>query len=205
MNCRFAGMNYLGHAYLSFDSPEILIGNMISDFVKGSAKSSFNGTIQKGIMLHRMIDEFTDAHAATKKAKEVFRPHYRLYSGAIMDVLYDHFIANDILVFNDVSLKQFSLSTYTQLELRYSQLPDRFKHLLFYMRSENWLYNYRTREGIRKSLHGLARRAVYIKETDTAFELFLSNYDRLEECYHSFFKDVKLFAKQKFEALLSED
>jgi hypothetical protein len=28
-------MNYLAHAYLSFNEPDILVGNLISDFVKG--------------------------------------------------------------------------------------------------------------------------------------------------------------------------
>ena len=28
-------MNYLAHAYLSFGDPDVLTGNMISDFVKG--------------------------------------------------------------------------------------------------------------------------------------------------------------------------
>src|SRR5690349_9308251 len=95
MNCSFAGMNYLGHAYLSFNSPPILVGNMISDFVKGAGKFSFSGNIQKGITLHRQIDDFTDSHPATKEAMKIFRPQYRLYSGPIMDILYDYFLAND--------------------------------------------------------------------------------------------------------------
>lgn len=201
MKCSFAGMNYLGHAYLSFDLPEIVVGNMISDFVKGAAKFSFSGNVQKGITLHRMIDGFTDDHFATKKAKEIFRPHYRLYSGAIMDVLYDHFLASDISVFTDASLKQFSEGVYIKLEENHSQLPDRFKYVLFYMRTENWLYNYRYVEGTRKSLQGLARRAAYLKESDTAYRLFIENYEELKNLYQIFFKDVKLFAKQKFEDL----
>lgn len=201
MNCSFAGMNYLGHAYLSFNSPEMLVGNMISDFVKGAARFSFSGNIQKGITLHRMIDSFTDDHSATKKAMEIFRPHYRLYSGAIMDVLYDHFLANDISVFTDDSLQQFALSTYRHLENNSEQLPQRFIYVLAYMRTEDWLYNYKFREGIRKSLYGLARRAAYLKESDTAYTLFVENYQELEECYRRFFKDVKQFAKQKFEEL----
>ena len=64
-------MNYLAHAYLSFNHPEILTGNMISDFVKGKKKFDYPTTIQKGIMLHRAIDQFTDTHEATKEAKEV--------------------------------------------------------------------------------------------------------------------------------------
>ena len=62
-------MNYLAHAYLSFNEPEILVGNMISDFVKGKKRFDFSENIQKGIMLHRNIDTFTDEHEVTKKAK----------------------------------------------------------------------------------------------------------------------------------------
>ena len=51
------------------------MGNMISDFVKGKKKFDYPPGIQKGIMLHRAIDTFTDTHEATKLAKEVFRPH----------------------------------------------------------------------------------------------------------------------------------
>jgi len=88
-------LNYLAHAYLSFDQPEIIVGNLISDFVKGKKKFDYPPGIQKGIALHRAIDTFTDSHPATKEAKEVFRPHYRLYAGAFIDVAYDHFLAND--------------------------------------------------------------------------------------------------------------
>lgn len=34
-------MNYLAHAVLSFDDPDILTGNIISDFVKGKKNFYF--------------------------------------------------------------------------------------------------------------------------------------------------------------------
>jgi acyl carrier protein phosphodiesterase len=194
-------MNYLGHAYLSFNSPKILVGNMISDFVKGRDQFVFSGNIQKGIALHRQIDEFTDLHPATKKAMEVFRPYYRLYSGPIMDILYDHFLAKDPNLFDDASLREFSKTTYHHLENNSTHLPNRFVQVLLYMKTEDWLYNYSYTEGIRKSLYGLARRATYLREVDTAYDLFLEHYVYLNECYHDFFPDVKQFAKQKFEEL----
>ena len=46
-------MNYLAHAYLSFDDAEILTGNIISDFVKGKKKFDYPSRIQAGIKLHR--------------------------------------------------------------------------------------------------------------------------------------------------------
>jgi acyl carrier protein phosphodiesterase len=204
MNCTFIGMNYLAHAYLSYNRPFILVGNMISDFVKGSRKLGYTAAIQKGIMLHRAIDHFTDNHPATAKAKEIFRPHYRLYSGPIMDIVYDHYLANDATLFSESSLLQFTNSVYRTLEEETVHLPPHFLHVLTYMKMENWLYHYRTPEGIQKSLRGLVRRASFINDSTTAFELFLSHYDELRDCYEMFFPDVKQMAKQALDELAEE-
>jgi acyl carrier protein phosphodiesterase len=201
MNCSFVGMNFLAHAYLSFNDPEILVGNMVSDFVKGSARLGFSGKIQKGIMLHREIDGFTDIHPATKEAKQIFRPAYRLYSGAILDVIYDHFLATDPEIFDETSLKLFTSNTYIQLEQYAPSLPNNFIHVLSYMKMEDWLFHYRFKEGISKSLKGLVRRAVYLSESNTAFRLFQDEYSTLKSCYEEFFPDVKEFAKERFELL----
>lgn len=196
MNCIFNGMNYLAHAYLSFNKPHLLVGNMISDFVKGRQKFGYTVSVQRGIMLHRAIDEFTDTHPATAKAKEIFRPWYRLYSGPITDILYDHFLANDETIFSDASLFQFTGSVYQTLEEETVHLPSHFLPVLTYMKAENWLYHYRTTEGIRKTLAGLIRRARYINDSTKAYELFLSHYNELKVCYEAFFPDVKKMAKQ---------
>ena len=204
MNCTFTGMNYLAHAYLSYNEPLILVGNMISDFVKGRQKLGYTAVVQKGIELHRAIDEFTDSHPATAKAKEIFRPHYRLYSAPLVDVLYDHFLAADETIFSDASLLQFSQAVYQTLEEEAAHLPPHFLHVLTYMKMENWLYRYRTPEGIQQSLRGLIRRASFINDSATAIALFRSNYEELRACYALFFPDVKQMAKQKLDELLRE-
>ena len=109
-------MNYLAHAYLSFNHEEILVGNMISDFVKGKKKFDYSSGIQKGIALHRAIDAFTDTHKATHAAKQCFRPAVGLYAGAFLDVVYDHFLANDRNEFaDDKALLLFTQNTYSSL------------------------------------------------------------------------------------------
>lgn len=188
-------MNYLAHAYLSFGQPEILVGNMISDFVKGKAKFTYPQGIQHGISLHRAIDEFTDAHPATKKAKEIFRPAYRLYSGAFIDVVYDHFLATDINEFETpASLEDFSIQVYDTLDKNFSVLPARFQNLLPYMKQHNWLFNYQYTWGIERSFSGLVHRAAYMSESATAFALFNENYKELKDCYDIFFPTLKKFA-----------
>lgn len=183
-------MNYLAHAYLSFHQPELLVGNMISDYVKGKKKFDYSPGIQQGIELHRIIDSFTDDHAATKEAKEIFRPHYRLYAGAFVDVVYDHYLATDPLIFNHDSLEQFATDTYTMLEPYTAVFPERFARMFPYMKTQNWLYNYSNKWGIENSLHGVVRRATYLTESATAFALFNEHDAMLRKCYQTFFPEM---------------
>jgi acyl carrier protein phosphodiesterase len=197
-------MNYLAHAYLSFHHPDILAGNMISDYVKGKKKFDYPPAIQQGITLHRLIDQFTDEHAATKEAKEVFRPAYRLYSGAFVDVVYDHFLATDTTVFDSpTDLLDFSQQTYSLLEENTEWFPEKFARLFPYMKEHNWLYNYRERWGIEKSLGGVVRRSAYLTESDTAFRLFEAHYQLLQDCYRHFWATAKPFAQHHYGLLLN--
>ena len=185
-------MNYLAHAYLSFNKPGILVGNMISDFVKGKRKYEYPEQIQQGIAVHREIDRFTDTHPVTQEAKQIFRPAYRLYAGSLMDVVYDHFLALDENKFTDESLKTFTINTYALLDQFTDQLPEKFNKMYPYMKSQNWLYNYRYRQGIEKSLAGLVRRSKYLEESDTAYFLFNEHYDQLKNFYKLFFPELNL-------------
>lgn len=188
-------MNYLAHAYLSLDKPGILVGNMISDFVKGKKKYDYPEEIQQGIALHREIDRFTDTHFATKEAKQIFRASYGLYSGSIMDVVYDHFLALDENEFTDESLMIFTIKTYGTLDGYTNYFPEKFSMMYPYMKAHNWLYHYRFLAGIQKSLGGLVRRAKYLEESDTAYLLLTNHYDQLKTLYGLFFPELKALAE----------
>lgn len=194
-------MNFLAHAYLSFNHKEILVGNMISDFLKGKAQYDVIPGIRQGIVLHRRIDDFTDTHAAVKKAKEIFRPHYRLYGGPIVDILLDHFLANDTGKF-DEPLKKFTETVYETLDEYAVHLPQRFVPVFAYMKTENWLFHYQYKEGIEKTIRGLVSRSSFLEDSTTAITLFNIHYDALEECYHDFIEDVKVYAKQQLTMLI---
>jgi acyl carrier protein phosphodiesterase len=180
------------------------MGNMISDFVKGKKKFDFPPGIQNGIMLHRAIDTFTDTHEATKEAKEVFRPHYRLYSGAFVDVVYDHFLATDATEFSESSLLDFSGWVYSTLGQQVPLMPERFAFMFPYMKEHNWLFNYRTHWGTGKSFGGVVRRSAYLSESDTAFHLFEQHYQLLQDCYRHFWTSVKPFSRKQFDLFKNE-
>jgi acyl carrier protein phosphodiesterase len=175
---------------------------MISDFVKGRNKFDFPVTIQQGITLHRLIDEFTDTHEATREAKQVFRPDYRLYSGAFVDVVYDHFLATD--EFSETALFDFSQSVYASLDQQIQWLPEKFALMFPYMKEHNWLFHYRTRWGTGKSLGGVVRRSLYLKESETAFRLFEQHYQLLQDCFRHFWAFAQPFAREQFGLLQNE-
>jgi acyl carrier protein phosphodiesterase len=188
-------MNFLAHAYLSFNDPDVLAGNMTSDFIKGKKQYDYPPAIQKGIRLHREIDAFTDSHAATKEINKFFSPAYRLYAAAFTDIVYDYFLANDTKEFQSPSeLEQFTIQTYIHLEQNMELFPLLFRHMFPIMRQQNWLYNYRNESGIMKSFNGMAHRATYITETATAYSIFVNNIDNIRPYYDEFFPLLKKHA-----------
>lgn len=197
-------MNFLAHARLSFNDPETLVGNMISDFVKGRKQFDFPPGIRRGITLHRLIDTFTDEHPATTLAKQVFRPSYRLYSGALMDIVYDHFLAIDPIEFPAGTLLPFTQNVYARLEEYSEWLPPSFSILFPYMRDHNWLYGYQQREGIARALQGLVRRSAYLTESDTAFRLFEEHFQLFHQCYRQCWGDMLPFALEQYRRLRDE-
>jgi acyl carrier protein phosphodiesterase len=200
-------VNYLAHAYLSFGIPDVVVGNLISDFVKGKKQLEYPDSIRKGITLHRAIDTFTDTHPVTRHAKSYFRAVYGLYSGALIDVAYDHFLANDPEAFGVEgaagaeagALSAFAQQTYRQLATRESLFPERFARMFPYMRDQDWLYHYRYKEGIFNSFAGLARRAAYMPPPQQACELFEAHFTDLEACYREFFPSLRDFAVRTME------
>lgn len=183
-------MNYLAHAYFSFNDPEILAGNLISDFVKGKKKFEYAEGIQRGIALHRKIDEFTDSHPVTQEAKKIFKPSVGLYAGAFMDVVYDHFLALDKNIFPGDSLKEFTAGTYSTL-MRYADVfPEPFARMFPHMKEHDWLYNYQYKWGIEKSFGGIVRRAKYLTDSAEAFEAFNDHYELLRGWGEEFLEEV---------------
>ncbi|MEO8582892.1 MAG: ACP phosphodiesterase [Flavitalea sp.] len=191
-------MNFLAHAYLSFGDPEVLTGNMISDYVKGKKKFDFAPRILGGIDLHRSIDEFTDNHPVTKEAAKYFKPAYGLYSSAFMDVTYDHFLAKEILLHGEQKFREFSADIYQKLERFEEVFPERFRTMFPLMKVHNWLLNYQFMWGIERSFQGLVSRAKYIDSSEAAMLVFMENYQLLSVAYKEFFPQLREYSLKKF-------
>ena len=145
-------MNYLAHIYLSGDDDFVKIGNFIADGIKGSKYKVYDIQTQKGILLHREIDTFTDGDVIVKRSKRRLNDHYNLYRGIIIDILYDHFLAKNWETYSTVPLEAYSQDFYALLLRNTEILPARIQHMMPYMIKDDWLTSYASLEGIKKVL-----------------------------------------------------
>jgi len=198
-------MNYLAHAFLSYDHAGLLTGNMIADHVKGQkAILNFPEEIAAGIHLHRKIDAFTDQHPAVARARVWFREHYHLYAGPILDTLWDHYLANDPALFpSEEILKAFTNRTYALIHTTREWHPAAFERYFPHMEAHDWLYNYRSLQGIRKAMDGLLRRAKTMPPIQEAYDIFIGRYYQLGQCYQELIGDLIGYVKKESTALLA--
>ncbi len=194
-------MNFLAHIYLSGDNDELKIGNFIADGIPGNKYKHYSKEIQKGILLHRQIDSFTDTHPVVRKSKKRLHPRYRHYAGVIIDILYDHYLAKNWSVYSDVDLNEYAKQFYDLLMANHHILPEKIKYLLPYMIKGNWLYSYRTLEGIEDVLIGMNRRTKNKSKMNLAIEDLKLHYSEFEDDFTSFFDDLRNISAKQIEIL----
>lgn len=195
-------MNYLAHAYLSFNNPEILIGNLIADCVKGRQVYDFSKSIQHGIQLHRKIDEYTDNHPIIREIQKLYTRSAGRYNRVFLDVTFDHFLAIDSLNEPPEGWQKFSEWCYLQIDKNTNETPPIFRRLFSYMKKEDWLYNYRYKWMMQRSFERLTQRAKYLPDNANIFSAFEQNYQELQEGYGQFFPELKEFVESNSNNLI---
>ncbi|MDO5969063.1 acyl carrier protein phosphodiesterase [Flavivirga aquimarina] len=194
-------MNYLAHIYLSGENDLITIGNFIADGIKGKDYKKYPKDIQIGILLHRNIDTYTDAHKTVRLSTKRLHEKYGHYSGIIVDILYDHFLAKNWNKYSTVPLETYVDTFYDSLEAHYNILPLRIQKMMPYMIADNWLLSYASINGISRVLDGMNRRTKNRSGMDEAIVELEAFYKEFENEFTVFFNELIAFSKQKLKTL----
>lgn len=194
-------MNFLAHIYLSGDDKYLKIGNFIADSIPGKAYLKYPEPVQRGIMLHREIDTFTDAHPVFRQSRRRLRKNYGHYSGVIVDIFYDHFLAKNWKNYAGVPLDVYVAGFYALLEKHYELLPENVQRMISYMIPQNWLLNYRDPEGIKSALTGLNRRTHNRSGMHLAISELLQYNKEFEAEFMAFFPELIHFSQSKIAVL----
>jgi len=194
-------MNFLAHIYLSGENDLIKIGNFMADGIRGKHFEHFPEDVQRGILLHRFIDTYTDSHDIFRKSTKRLHDRYHHYSGVIVDIVYDHFLAKNWSNYSEEKLESFINRFYNSLNENYGILTEKTQGLMPYMIERNWLLSYRTTEGIHQILTQMDRRSKNISKMQFAIEELNEFYDDFEEEFTLFFEEIKVQAKAKLISL----
>ena len=184
-------MNYLAHILLSRNNPDVMIGNFIADSIKGSKYNIYPAEIQKGILLHRQIDTMTDAHPAFRNSTKRLHKNYGHYSGIIVDIFYDHFLAKNWTDYSDVPLADYIQEFYKILRNNFELLPDNIQKMTPLMMESNWLLSYAGLEGIDRVLGGMNRRTKNRSGMDKAGQELREFYTLFEADFKVVMKDLQ--------------
>tara|TARA_R110002111_G_scaffold104177_1_gene161635 strand:+ start:5471 stop:6073 length:603 start_codon:yes stop_codon:yes gene_type:complete len=190
-------MNYLAHIYLSGGKKHTTIGNFIADGIRGNKYKTYPAEVQIGIQLHREIDTFTDAHPIFRKSTKRLHKGYSHYSGVIVDIFYDHFLAKNWSTYSDVPLEDYIDDFYKNLIDHIDILPPRIKKMTPVMIEGNWLLSYATVDGIQLVLDGMNKRTKGLSKMNEATKELKEHYDTFENDFTMFFEDLIKFSTKK--------
>lgn len=194
-------MNFLAHIFLSGENDIIKVSNFMADSVKGNDYLDYEGDFQKGILLHRAIDSFTDANETYRLSKHRLHENYGHYSGVIMDVLYDYFLAKNWDKFSNIPLHNFVDNFYRKLMDNFEFLPEKTKRMVPYLIEQNWLETYQTIEGIERILWQMSHRIKFRYDLSKAVNELRLYYADFESEFFTFMDEVQLMCKEKLKEL----
>ena len=191
-------MNYLAHLYLSGESEKLLVGNFIGDYVKGKQYQHYPDEIARGIVLHRHIDSFTDAHDLHRAAKKFFRDEFGHYAGIVVDVVYDHFLATNWDNYSDISLRWFAKRSHSVLLSNFKHLPLRVQGFLPFLIQHRRLESYATIEGIAQALQVMGKYSSLPSKSEQAKNILQDNYTSLQTNFEEFMSELISYVSTEF-------
>jgi acyl carrier protein phosphodiesterase len=191
-------LNYLVHLYLSGSDPEIQLGGLMGDFVKGKIPSDYPRKIALGLYLHRRIDTLAQNSSHTRQSRQRLDPKFGHGRGIIVDIFYDHFLAALWPNYSTVPLESYAADIYKLLQKSYQQLPHGLQQVAPRMIEYNWLVSYQHREVVGKALQRIAQRLSRPLPLAEGVDDLATHEVSLQQDFADFINEAKVFVKEEF-------
>jgi len=189
-------MNFLAHLFLSDADPELIVGNLLGDFVKGRLSGHFPAAIEQGIILHRLIDSFTGRNRYFLQSKRLLDKSFGHYRGVLVDLFYDHFLAANWDNYADVPLQLF-LTRARQIVQEYEDiLPERLRHI-FPVIFVELLPSYLDVKGVDMALQRMSIRIARPNRLGEGGVELLRHYDRLYADFQEFLPEIQEYVRER--------
>ena len=192
-------MNYLAHFILAFNDPEILVGQFISDDIKGNQYLNYQGGVRNGILLHRFIDDFTDTHPLCLEIRKDIRQELGLFSGIAIDVYFDYCLSVNWSTHSPQNMEEFIQNVYSVLNANSVVMNEKRRFILSKMQEQDWLGRYKTLEGIDLTLQQMSFRVPEGRKLHKAAGLLEKHEKKVKEIFEIFFPQLTSASKFKLD------
>lgn len=191
-------MNYLVHLLLAGEDPELQLGGLMGDFVKGPIPAGYSEKLALGLLLHRRIDSLAQNSPHTRLSRQRLHPKFGHSRGIIIDIFYDHFLATSWADYSPEPLASYAARVYRLLQINHDQLPTPLKPVAARMIEYNWLVSYQHREVVGIALQRIAKRLSRpIPLADGVDDLDLHEAS-LRQDFANFMVEATTFVKRDF-------
>lgn len=188
-------MNLVAHQYLSFNNQALQIGNLLGEVVKGNNYINYPTEISRGIILHRMIDSFTDEHEIVKKSTSYFHATQNKYAPIVIDLMYDYFLIKNWNQYHITSFQEFKNECYNLFISNYDNLPEALQKIINHLIKYDWFSNYESLDGLQKTLNGIGKRTKFNNNLDKTLHSMIEHHDIIEDHFNQFFPIIIKMSK----------
>jgi acyl carrier protein phosphodiesterase len=149
-------LNWLAHVFLSEPDVEFQLGNLLADVVRGQQRDAMSTQFVRGAACHKAIDAFTDAHPVVKRSRSRIGSEHRRFSGVLMDVFYDYFLARNWQRYSPVALSEYTANFYAGAQAHIAGLPDDARTMLERIIRYDLLGSYVRVDGVERALQRIS-------------------------------------------------
>ena len=188
-------MNYLAHLHLADvagQDDEGTLGNLVADMVKGPEVERLTEGVQAGVRMHRKVDRYTDTHERVQSSIRRISADWGWFSGIVIDVYYDHLLAETWAEWSEESLRAFTLRMHGRLVRGLPHLPESAQFGVSKLVETDRLMMYATRDGIADTFVRLSDRIARrlpqrARRLEEAMPLLLQRHDELTVDFRAFY------------------
>jgi acyl carrier protein phosphodiesterase len=188
-------VNWLAHVFLSEPDVEFRLGNLLADVVKGQQRVGMPAAFLRGVSCHHAIDSFTDAHPVVRRSRARVGAAQRRFSGVLVDVFYDFFLATAWERYSDVPLDAFTTAFYSDIRASTIELPDPARAVADRMMKLDLLGSYRRVDGVERALRRISAYLSSRWQREFALEQgvadLLAHRDGFAADFAQFFPDLR--------------
>ncbi len=195
-------MNFLAHLCLAHGDSDLMLGGFFGDFIRGRrALRAFPEPVRQGIILHRYIDRRTDHSPVVKKLRQKFPREFRRYSGIIIDLAFDHELAQNWWRYMPQSLERFDVETRDLIRDNVEIVPDGLTQFMRYADRNGLFTAYRDEDVILYALAGIGTRLTRSNPLHRVAEIWPDLALEFRHSFREFFpqiqSDVVAWCKRK--------